>query len=406
MKAKTFLTSLILMAILAASTSYASVTPQQAASDQRIGPFVEFTKQNGAKFIPGRYAHTNQLPSRTGGDKILAPTKIILELMPFSSESNAYPLNFDVYGEDLERCYMTFDTTGEVPIQRIYMYDEDEDDYELFTEDYAVVIQEGNKYAWCLASVETGELRYLFPLTPDWFPENWYLGDWECSDGSRIEFADGKVLAQGQEFGTYIVSDNRIAIKTPSGERDVICAMYNADNDTLVMTFTSGPNGMDENAGVFTRKSGKPTPSTTPKSPAPEKKPAPKFQAPKDPQAPKFTPKKTTPEQTPETEAEMPTGFPKMPKVDFPEPTISLEGVWGAIVNGQQWVTQYQGNQYYGWINGVPSEMGIFQINGNVISGRTTNGVTFQAEINFDQSGKFMTLTFPNGNSINYQRMQ
>ncbi len=375
MKAKTFLFSLILIAILTASTSYASITPQQAASDQRIGPFIEFTKQNGAKFIPGRYAHTTEIASRTGGDKILAPTKIILELMPFSSESNAYPLNFDVYGEDLERCYMTFDTSGEVPIQRIYMLDDDSQEYEFFTEDYAVVIQEGNKYAWCLASVETGELRYLFPLNADWFPENWYLGDWECSDGSRIEFSDGKVLAQGQEFGTYIISDNRIAIKTPNGERDVICAMYNAENDTLVMTFTSGPNGMDENAGVFTRKSAKSTP--------------------KNSQAPAQSQPQNMPQQ-----------FPEMPNVNFPQQVSPLEGVWGAIVNGQQWVLQYQGNQYYGWINGQPSEMGIFQLNGNIITGRTSNGVEFQARVQFDNSGKFMSFTFPNGNTINYQRMQ
>ena len=102
----------------------------------------------------------------------------------------------------------------------------------------------------------------------------------------------------------------------------------------------------------------------------------------------------------------MPQDFPEMPKVDFPQQVSPLEGVWGAIVNGQQWVLQYQGNQYYGWINGQPSEMGIFQLNGNIITGRTNNGVEFQARVQFDNSGRFMSFTFPNGNTINYQRMQ
>ena len=96
-----------------------------------------------------------------------------------------------------------------------------------------------------------------------------------------------------------------------------------------------------------------------------------------------------------------------MPDVKMPEPPgPNIDGVWGAYVNGQQWITQYQGNQYYGWINGQPTEMGIFTLKGNTMTGQNNNGVHFTTEIELDDSGQFLTLKFQNGNSITYQKLQ
>ena len=410
MKAKTFLFSLILMAILTASCSYASVTPQEAASNSLIAPYVDSTKQQGASLLSGRYAHARAVLSRVKNDDyILAPSNLILEIGQFNSEYNAYPVNFDPYGEDLVPMYMVYDNEGLVPMLKFYAPD-DNGEYENMGEYYAVIVPQGNnRFMWRLLETEAGDFRLLIPLNNAWFPENWYLGDWKCSDGSELEFSDGKVFTQGQQFGTFIISDNRIAIKTPDGERDVIFCAYEPEDDTLIMTFTSGPNGMGENAAVFTRTSAKPAPKLPTKT-TPKKSQAPKFKAPsKMPSsAPKFPSSQQTPSQVPAQSQpqNMPQDFPEMPKVDFPQQVSPLEGVWGAIVNGQQWVLQYQGNQYYGWINGQPSEMGIFQLNGNIITGRTNNGVEFQARVQFDNSGRFMSFTFPNGNTINYQRMQ
>jgi len=112
-----------------------------------------------------------------------------------------------------------------------------------------------NEYSWFLASTETGDVHYLFPLSEYWFPKNWYLGKWIASDESELELdSDGIIYAQGKVFGTYEISDNRVLVKTPDGKKDSAYCVYNADEDYLVVTFTSGPNGMDENAAVFLRK--------------------------------------------------------------------------------------------------------------------------------------------------------
>jgi hypothetical protein len=101
-----------------------------------------------------------------------------------------------------------------------------------------------------------------------------------------------------------------------------------------------------------------------------------------------------------------PAGQPIMtPPLPLP-PMISLDGTWGAIVNGQQWVMQYQGNQYQGWINGIPAETGVYQIQGNTMTGQTNTGMTFSNFFQMDPSGMAYTVTMPNGFTIVYQRMR
>jgi hypothetical protein len=67
---------------------------------------------------------------------------------------------------------------------------------------------------------------------------------------------------------------------------------------------------------------------------------------------------------------------------------------------------QIQGNQYQGWINGIPSEAGIFQIQGNVMSGQTSVGVSYSNIFQMAPSGMSFSITAPNGFMIVYQRMQ
>ena len=399
MKAKKILASLLFFMLLT-GVAYAKVTGQQALADQRIAPYVEVTKQQGASLFPGRYALVRETVSRAKpSEKINAAANAVVEIGQFSSENNAYPSNFDVWGDGLTHAYITLETSGSVPVMKIYMPDEKAGNYEVVEEDFAVVMPEDNKkYAWLLASTETGDIRYFYPLNDFWFPNDWYKGEWLGSDGSEISLEnDGEIEIQGNKFGTYTVSDNRIAVKTPDGERDVICCINNPYNKTLVMTFTSGPNGMGENAGIFVRDGDD---DDTPTAPAPAPK-GPVFKAPTTSTPSTTAPAPKTPTPTTTTP---PAGFPKFPG---PAPELSLEGVWQTMVNGQQLTIQFQGNNYYLWMNGQPAEMGVFQRNGNVLTGTITNtGQPFRSTINIDPSGRSFTLTDSNNFSVIYQKVQ
>ena len=240
-----------------------------------------------------------------------------------------------------------------------------------------MVISDGTKHLWLLGSVETGEVRYMYPLNASWFPEGWYSGTWKGSGGTGYTLTfgkDGQASINSQAFGKYIVSDNRIVITRNNGDKEVLYAAWNPDSDALVITFTTDDDLVAE---VFTRESAKPS-----------------------------APQPTIP-TTPSASPQMPSEFPAMPDVQMPAPpSLNIDGVWGAYVNNQQWVVQYKGNQYFGWINGQPSEMGVVQIQGSTITGTNNQGVNFTAELELDPSGQVLTMTFPNGNTLRYQRLQ
>ena len=149
-------------------------------------------------------------------------------------------------------------------------------------------------------------------------------------------------------------------------------------------------------AGTFTRAAA-PAKKTTPD-------PATIFKRPSksEPQVPS-----TQVPSTQSTSPQMPSEFPEMPNVQMPKPpALNIDGVWGAYYNGQQLITQFKGNQYFGWINNQPSEMGMIQIEGNVITGKNNKGVEFTATLELSDDGKSLTMTFINGNTLNYQRLQ
>ena len=65
---------------------------------------------------------------------------------------------------------------------------------------------------------------------------------------------------------------------------------------------------------------------------------------------------------------------------------------------------QIQGNQYWMWANGQPSQAGMFQIQGNILYGQTTTGERFQNQFQCD--GRTLIMQEPRGFAITYQRMR
>ena len=191
MNSRKFLSAFLLVLSLSASCAYARISDQLALSDQRIAPYVEKTKTDGAKFLPGRYAHVREITHKSNtSEKLNAPSDFVIEIGEFNSENNNYPANFDVYGENLTPAYMTFDTSGAVPILKAY-----DENHKIIAEDFAVIISESNHHAWLLGSVENGEVRYLFPINDFWFPENWYEGTWKANDGSTVTLENDTITS-------------------------------------------------------------------------------------------------------------------------------------------------------------------------------------------------------------------
>ncbi|MBQ7169209.1 MAG: hypothetical protein IJR63_04835 [Synergistaceae bacterium] len=378
MSARKFLAALLL-AVMAASCSFAEVTTLQILQDVRFSPHIPATKLNGPSLLPGRYIVAENIASRTGSQPIIAPAKTILEIGQFSAETNAYPFHLDVHGKGKADGRVTLDIQSEAPILTFYTADKS-GQYKPDVRVYAVLIQDRD-YAWLTGAVSDGEMSFLFPVSDINFPEGWYLGEWLCEDGTQFTLEGDKISSGGHEIGTFTVEDDRITVTAKDGSTDTIYAMRNPASGTLIMTFTSGPNGMGMNAGSFvnTSRNSKPAAPKIPVTPAPESKPV---------------------------SPNMPTEFPPMPKVDLPAPSLNINGVWGAYYNGHQLITQFQDSNYYGWIDGQPSEMGIISIEGNKITGSNNKGVDFTAELELDASGKFLDMRFPNGNTIHYQRLQ
>lgn len=375
----------LLFVLLAASCAFGEISQELAASDPRIAPHIGFTKQNGASRLPGRYMLTQEVQLFGGEGKIHAPSEAIVEFGPFDEEHKAFPVNLDMDG-DLIPMFWEFDTSGKVPLLKAYELANEGQLNHVF-DNFAVLMADNEKHLWLLGDVSEGKIAYMYPLVEAWFPAGWLNGSWKRSDGAVYTFApDGKASVNGESIGKFRVSDNRIILTHDDGTKETLYATLTDDKSKLVITFK---NDGESIAAILERAGA-----------APVKKPSSPTMK---PSAPMTSPQK--PAETPSTQ--MPSQFPKMPDVKMPVPPApSLNGVWGAYVNGQQWVMQYQGNNYYGWINGQPSEMGIFQFDGEVIRGQSNAGVNFIAEVDLDASGQTMTLTFANGNSITYQKLQ
>ena len=336
MKARKVLSFIIAVIVLCVSScAYASISPDVAAEDPRIKPFISATKENGAKLLPGRYVQLYEIQLKDSEEKINAPSHIIIEIGQLDSESGYYPSSINVYGKDIINCWMLFDASEDVPVLRTYTLNA-EGKYEVSAEAFAVVMADDDRYGWFCGNLEDGHVSYLLPVNEYWFPKGWYEGAWSTEDGKySIAFSNGELYLQDKPAGKFAVTDNRIM----TTESEIIYAMYEPQKDILVVSFTTN-TGYPEEALIFKRE------------------------------------------------------------------LININGTWAAIVNGQQWVIQYDNGQYNGWINGMPAESGVYEINGDVIAGRNSNGVNFEANIKLDPTGNYLLFNFPNGSAIQYERMQ
>jgi hypothetical protein len=97
--------------------------------------------------------------------------------------------------------------------------------------------------------------------------------------------------------------------------------------------------------------------------------------------------------------------YPQQPQ--YPQ-MQSLDGVWGTYLQtGQQYIMQIMGNQYQTWINGMPSESGVFQIQGNMISGQNNMGQFFSHYFQMYPGGAaLMLMNQETGMSLMLQRIQ
>lgn len=252
MKAKTFLAALM---ILCASCAFAAATPEQIKSDTVWGPYVEDTKINGAKILPGRYVQAAILETKPGGKEIVAPTLAIMEFERIEASHDNLPSYSEVlhtYEDGLMSSIDTLDTLGEVPVMRRFQ----------FKQEGLVRLAEGCVvampyydcgYAWCRTAISSGNISFFFPLNEKSYPENWYKGLWLC-ESENISFNfddDSKFFINGEFSGLYSVSGNRIALTFLDGQRGTIYSLYDKETDTLVMRLENNPQKFRLKAETF-----------------------------------------------------------------------------------------------------------------------------------------------------------
>lgn len=361
----------LLIATLCLSTAFAAtgnIKTEQGSVETLINPFIDITRQQGLSRLAGRYAHAKAIPSRAGGGSIMAPTSLIMQINTDGTGT------VDIAGDAPVPIQVTLNVQASVPtLTTAYANEPGESPMT----DYAVLVPQGSRSMWRLLGTSSGNLRHMVPLTGDWFPAGYLEGAWQGDDGSQIVFQNGQLSSNGQPLGTYTTSDNRVYVTMTNGGSDLLFTAYDPDAGLLVLTF-NGAEPQNWNAMTYRRASQQTAPQPLPQ-PTPQPQPA--------------------PQPMPQ-----PQPFPPLP-VPPQQPQISLDGVWGAVLpNGVQAVIQIQGNQYWGWLNGMPSESGVFQIQGNVMRGQTSTGTMFQNQFQCD--GRTLTMAFQNGSVVVYQRMR
>ena len=364
------------------STSDSALTKsEQGGAESLINPFIDITRQQGASRLAGRYAHAKAIPSRAGGGTIIAPTSLIMTI----GQDGAGTM--DAAGETTP-IRVTLNTQASTPtLTTAYADDPSEEPMT----DYAVLVPQGSRFLWRLVSTSSGNVRHMIPLTGEWFPAGYLEGSWQGDDGSQIAFQNGEIIVNGQALGSYTASDNRLSVTLSNGQRDLLFTAYDPDEGLLILTF----NGSDpQNWNAMTYRRAQPAPQT-PQYPQTPQQP----QYPQTPQQPQYPQQPQQPQYPQGTQP-----FPQFPGAPQ-QPQISLDGVWGTVLpNGVQLVMQIQGSQYWMWANGQPSESGMFQIQGNMLMGRTSTGAPFQNQFQCD--GRTLIMKDPRGFSITYQRMQ
>lgn len=88
MKAKIFLPLLLLLVLAFVSCAFADISANAIKSDSRFAPFIERTKLEGVKLLPGRYIQAASTPTMYGDnmDSMLAPTYLVLTIKELKTQ--------------------------------------------------------------------------------------------------------------------------------------------------------------------------------------------------------------------------------------------------------------------------------------------------------------------------------
>ncbi|RRD65029.1 hypothetical protein EII26_04950 [Fretibacterium sp. OH1220_COT-178] len=344
--------------------------PVRAAENPMVTPYLKVTQERGYEHFLGRYAAVGIVPSRTGTNSLLAPNGAVLEIEQASGREMAFAATLSAFGSDPVHLRLLVQPEG-LPIVRSVVPGEG-GALTLVKSDFALLVPEEGRYSWRMIDCASGSHIQLIPLDDLWFPAGYLEGEWSGDDGSTLTFRGGQAgyapAGGALRQGSFTLSDNRVTLTPSDGQPLVLFTAYNPETKALVVTFAD-----TETATVYNRQAGSPP---HPQPPHP------------DPSQPQY-PSQSVP-----------------PQPQVPPQGATLDGVWGAFVNGQQLVMQIQGNQYGVWVNGMPSEAGVFQIQGNRMYGQTNTGAAFSNLFQWDPSGMAFAITAPNGFTIVYQRMQ
>lgn len=250
MKAKIFLPLLLLIALVPVSCAFADISPDAIKSDPRFSPFIERTRLEGVKLLPGRYIQTKSTPT-------VAPTYLVITIKELKTRYNnlpSYSAAFDMYKKGIVTFIMTLDTQ-DVPV--LTLYNLTEKGLVKIGEDYVVASTMNDGYMLVVSSVSNGLIRLLFPMNDDDYSYAKYTGSWIDSNASedvKITLAPDRKFYLNDEFlGLYAVNQNRIALSLLSNKLGTIYTFYDRGIDSLLMSFEGGLEKLNGTAGIFKR---------------------------------------------------------------------------------------------------------------------------------------------------------
>ncbi|GAB1428310.1 hypothetical protein MASR2M17_17400 [Aminivibrio sp.] len=348
--------------------------PVQVKANQEIEPFLDATRRFGAAKLPGRYTSFIGIPQRNNQGMIMAPAGTLIEIKA-TGEPDVFTTVLDVYNEKPVTMSLLWEPRG-LPHFTAYMKNEQGEGYTPVERRFALLQSDEKTHAWTTLDAYTLDKMVLVPLDELNFPTGFMNGSWTGNDGSSLEFGQGSAVYVSEKGarteGKSAVKNNFFAITPASGTPLGFFFGYNPEQNIMVATFP------DEGTAVIYNRKGQ--------APAVVPQPQPMPQQPQYPQQPQPMP------QQPQYPQQKPVG---------------LNGVWGAYINCQQIVMQIQGNQYQMWMNGMPYQTGLFQIQGNILQGQTSMGEFFSHYLLVNPNGmEFMLTNMQTGIAVVYQRMQ
>lgn len=362
--------------------------PVRVKANPLLSPYLDVTHKEGGEKLLGRYAVVLAVPRRDDGVGILAPSGSSMELKMGprpDREGQGLQAIQRIPGEDSLTTYLSWQPEG-LPMISRFLWDEEEREFIVVERYNAVLVPVGQRYFWRLLDSYDGSPLHLIPLTEDWFPRGGLESPWAGEDGSRLNLSGGQAVytppdGNGIVSGRYETTDNVVTITPLDGGEPMVFAFCHGDAGSLVVSFQDS-----ESAMIYKQQ-----------------------QAPQETQ-PKRPPTRPI-EPQPPIDSRPPVHVPPPPPPPPPPQQIDLNGMWGTYFNGQPLVMQIQGSpagyQYQAWLNGMPFEAGVFQIQGNAMYGQTTMGAAYTNYFQWNPNGMAFSITSPiTGITLVYQRMQ